>query len=207
MRLNPKSKTPFIIAILIVASLLCVGCVVASYLILNRLRNREGEDESLNKEEATQKDEDRQDETDLYPHLEELIGQELEDVKEQYPNGQDIDAKTTWGTIYHMYEYENDLFLLTVDGKESGIIDSTSLVVKKFTGCEMDESILNIVDEILPFAGFDPDSIGPVNEFGVSTGVATYFEYKENYVLSISCTFTLADESFYEVSYFQNPNS
>lgn len=210
MKIKTKSRKTLIIGVLIVVSLiLCAGCVVASYFVLNKFRNREGESDEESQGEDQEEDtqeEEEQDESDLYPKLEKLIGQSLEDIKAKYPNGKDIDAKTAWGTIYHSYEYETDLFILTVDGKETGVIDGTSLVVKKFTGCKMDETIVDIVEELVPYAGFDPQEIGPVNDFGVPGGVATFFEYKEGYVLSISCTFTLANESYYLVNYFKNPN-
>lgn len=201
-------QNKIIIVFVLLAIFLCIVCSVTSFLVMSVIKKRSKETGRAITTEVTEitLEDEAEKEESLYPDIEELIGLELSEVEEQYPNGNNIESKTTWGTIWRSYEYENDLFILTVDGKETGVIDSTTLVVKMFTGCKMDESILDIVDEILPYAGFDPTQRGPVSRFAVSMGVASYFEYKEGYTLSITCYFTPKGDEFYQVNFFENSN-
>ncbi|MFC1780445.1 hypothetical protein ACFLY9_02015 [Patescibacteria group bacterium] len=185
--------------IIILLVLLGVGGIIIIYIYNGRYR----ELEEVVQEENSENEEFQ--ETDLYPNLEGLIGQTLEEIKVQYPEGTDIESKTTWGSVYQSYEYENDLFILLVDGKDTGIVDNITLVVKKFDNCVSDESILDFVEETFPYAGFDPSKKGYANNPGIMQGAVSYYEYKEGYVLGLQCYDTPEGNSYYQVYYFENP--
>ena len=201
--LKKNKKKRFIIFLVFLACLVCIIFAITFFLILYKSRIKDTPIEDQATQEPPEEEDTEDDIYASYPKLENLIDLRIADVKEQYPDGRDIESKTIWGSIYHSYEYETDHYILIVDAKDTGIIETTVLILKEFTDCKMDEDIINHVDEILPYAGFDPSEKGAVNSFGVSTGVATYYEYKEGFVLSISCYFKPPGVAYYQITYFR----
>lgn len=201
-----KKKLIIIACIFIVFTFILVITLTIIFLRLKD-KSSDSDTESHTSDTSTENIEPEvEDRYSAYPDLEQLIGKSLEEVEEVYPEGEVIKSKTTDGRIYTSYMYENDLFILYVDGKETGIIDSTTLTVKEMEDCVLDETILDYVDEVVPYAHFDPREIGSAYNIGIATGLASFYDYKDGYIISVTCHITLHNDFYFSVTYFDNPN-
>ncbi|MBU0976062.1 MAG: hypothetical protein ABIE03_05040 [Patescibacteria group bacterium] len=195
------STSVIVIAVFGLLTVIFIACAGIFYV-----KYSGGSDETSESESSVQnvQEEEKVDLYVLYPKLEDLIGKTLDEVEGVYPEGRVINSKTTSGEVWKSYEYENSLFILLVDGKKSGIVDYASIAVKSLTGCVLDESVLDEVKNVLPYAGIDFEKIGTANNPGIYQGLVSYYDYKDGYVVSVTCHLTLQGDSYYQVAYFKN---
>jgi hypothetical protein len=199
---NGMKKRTLLIALIAVAALLIGGGLTAGILLYKHI-HPEGEDENEN---TAEENEDIFSEYTAYPELEPLIGKTLDEVKGLYPGGEDQVSNTTWGDKWYSYSYENDLFKLYVDGKATKIVDFAGLAVKALKGCAHDETVLDLVDAVVPYAHIDPALIGDATNPGIYQGAPTFYNYKQGYAVGITCNSELDGTTTLEVSYFTVPD-
>jgi len=143
-----------------------------------------------------------------YPDIESLIGKTLTEVKTLYPDGEDVRSNTVWNTVWLSYRYENDLFTLYVDAKDTGIIDASSLTLKNIDGCKLNSTILDYAQEVAAYAHIKVENMGTAtNYIGIPSGLASYYSYKQGYVLSVTCSVDLQNNKNFTVMLFKNPSS
>jgi|GEM_PF-2982788 len=206
-----NKKTRLLILLVAVALIAIGGILVGTVLILRNRDNwssgqAEQDDSSTDNNIGENEDREEEDPYADYPELEPLIGLTLDEVKALYPGGEDIVANTTWGEQWYSYRYENDLFLLIVDGKATKVVDFAGLEVKALKGCEFNETVLTLVDTVVPYAHIDPAEIGTATNPGIYQGAPTFYNYKQGYAVGVMCTAELDGTSTLEVTYFTVPD-
>lgn len=141
-----------------------------------------------------------------YPNLELQINKSLAAVKTEYPGGSGYDSKGTDGRMYHSYQVENADYLLLFQSINDAPVSLASLMLKNLQGCVLNETILDHIAEVVPYAHFDPKAIGSAtNYIGIPTGLASFYDYKPGMVLSVTCTTVPAGVLYYDIMYFKNP--
>ena len=200
------SKKLLTILIIVAVALMIIGGITVGTVLI--LRNRDSQKENGSSDEYDPTDEDKNTPSKYadYPELEPMIGKTLDEIKAEFPGGEDQVSNTTWGEKWYSYRYENDLFELNVDGKATKVVDFAGMVVKEFTGCVRNETVLDLVDEIVPYAGINPDEIGTATNPGIYEGLASFYQYKQGYAISVMCSNELDGSTTLQVSYFTVPD-